>query len=94
MIAHHSAINRIKWMHDKYPLIDGDVVLQKTPYTFDVSVWEVFWWSMYNGTLNILIPEGHKDPLEIIQAVDKGKVTHMHFVPSMLNMFLEYLEKL
>lgn len=91
MIPHHSVINRIKWMHEKYPLKDGDVILQKTPYTFDVSVWELFWWSMYNGTLEILIPEGHKDPSEIILGIYNGKVTHMHFVPSMLNAFLEYL---
>lgn len=90
-IQHHSVINRIKWMHDKYPLLENDVVLQKTPYTFDVSVWELFWWSMYNQSLEILIPEGHKDPQEIINAIEVGKVTHMHFVPSMLNAFLEYL---
>lgn len=91
-IQHHSVINRIKWMHEKYPLQSDDVILQKTPYTFDVSVWELFWWSIYGGALQILIPEGHKDPKEIIDAVVKGKVTHMHFVPSMLNAFLEYLE--
>lgn len=90
-IPHHSAINRIKWMHEKYPLDDGDVILQKTPYTFDVSVWELFWWSMYNGSLKILVPEGHKDPKEIIDAIQVSKVTHMHFVPSMLNAFLQYL---
>lgn len=90
-IPHHSAINRIKWMHEKYPLEDGDVILQKTPYTFDVSVWELFWWSMYDGSLKILIPEGHKDPKEIIDAIYEAKVTHMHFVPSMLNAFLQYL---
>ncbi|MBQ4575695.1 MAG: amino acid adenylation domain-containing protein [Clostridia bacterium] len=94
MIAHHSVINRIQWMHNRYPLADGDVILQKTPYTFDVSVWELFWWSMYNGTLNILIPEGHKDPSEIIKGVFEGQVTHMHFVPSMLNAFLEYIERI
>ena len=92
MIAHHSAINRIKWMHEKYPLDENGVILQKTPYTFDVSVWELFWWSMYGGTLKILVPEGHKDPSEIIKAVKDGSVTHMHFVPSMLNAFLEYVE--
>lgn len=92
MIPHHSAINRIKWMHEKYPLEKGDVILQKTPYTFDVSVWELFWWSMYDGCLQILIPEGHKDPAEIIFGIEDGKVTHMHFVPSMLNAFLEYVE--
>ena len=91
-IQHHSVSNRIKWMHEKYPLNADDVILQKTPYTFDVSVWELFWWSMYGGSLQILIPEGHKDPKEIIDAVEKGKVTHMHFVPSMLNAFLEYLD--
>lgn len=92
MIAHHSAINRIKWMHEKYPLNENGVILQKTPYTFDVSVWELFWWGMYGGTLKILVPEGHKDPSEIIEAVKDGSVTHMHFVPSMLNAFLEYVE--
>ena len=94
MIAHHSVINRIQWMHNRYSLAEGDVILQKTPYTFDVSVWELFWWSMYNGTLNILIPEGHKDPSEIVKGVFEGHVTHMHFVPSMLNAFLEYIERI
>lgn len=91
-IQHHSVINRIKWMHDHYMLKEDDVILQKTPYTFDVSVWELFWWSMYGGSLKILVPEGHKDPLEIINAIEDGKVTHMHFVPSMLMAFLQYLK--
>lgn len=94
MIAHHSVINRIQWMHNRYPLCEGDVILQKTPYTFDVSVWELFWWSMYNGSLSILVPDGHKDPAEIIKGVYEGHVTHMHFVPSMLNAFLEYIERI
>ena len=91
MIAHHSAVNRIQWMHKSYPLLPQDVILQKTPYTFDVSVWELFWWSMVGGALQILVPEGHKDPAEIIEAVQAGTVTHMHFVPSMLNAFLDYV---
>ena len=91
MIAHHSAVNRIQWMHKSYPLLPQDVILQKTPYTFDVSVWELFWWSMAGGALQILVPEGHKDPAEIIEAVQAGAVTHMHFVPSMLNAFLDYV---
>lgn len=91
-IQHHSVSNRIKWMHEKYPLNAEDVILQKTPYTFDVSVWELFWWSMYGGSLQILIPEGHKDPKEIIEAIQLGMVTHIHFVPSMLNAFLEYID--
>ncbi len=91
MIAHHSAVNRIKWMHEKYPLCADDVILQKTPYTFDVSVWELFWWSMYGGTLSIMNPAEHKDPSEILGAIKNGKITHMHFVPSMLNAFLTYM---
>ena len=91
MIAHHSAVNRIQWMHKSYPLLPQDVILQKTPYTFDVSVWELFWWSMAGGALQILVPEGHKDPAEIIEAVQAGAVTHMHFVPSMLNAFLDFV---
>lgn len=91
-IQHHSVINRIKWMHEKYPLNKEDVILQKTPYTFDVSVWELFWWSMYGGALKLLVPDGHKDPLEIINAIYNSDVTHIHFVPSMLNAFLQYLD--
>ncbi len=92
MLAHHSLVNRIKWMHEKYPLNGNDIILQKTPYTFDVSVWELFWWGMYGGALNILTPESHKDPSEIISAVFRCRVTHIHFVPSMLNAFLSYIE--
>ncbi len=92
LIRHHSIINRIEWMHSKYKLCEKDVILQKTPYTFDVSVWELFWWSMYRASLKILIPEGHKDPGEIINAIYDAKVTHIHFVPSMLSAFLGYLD--
>ena len=91
VIRHHSVINRIFWMHDKYKLEENDIILQKTPYTFDVSVWELFWWSLKNASLRILIPEGHKDPEAIVNAIYESKVTHIHFVPSMLNAFLEYL---
>lgn len=91
VIRHHSVINRIFWMHDKYELKESDVILQKTPYTFDVSVWELFWWSLKNASLRILIPEGHKDPEAIVNAIYESKVTHIHFVPSMLNAFLEYI---
>jgi len=92
MIEHHSAINRIKWMQKKYPIGEKDVILQKTPYTFDVSVWELFWWSMEGAKVCFLTPGGEKDPEEIVKAIEKHKVTTLHFVPSMLNIFLEYAE--
>ncbi len=92
MIEHHSAINRIKWMQKRYPIGQNDVILQKTPYTFDVSVWELFWWSIEGAKVCFLTPGGEKDPEEIVKAIEKNKITTMHFVPSMLNIFLEYIE--
>ncbi len=92
MIRNTSAVNRLNWMQRCYPLDAADVILQKTPITFDVSVWELFWWSFYGAGLYLLQPAGEKDPEAIIAAIEKKKVTTMHFVPSMLNAFLEYLE--
>ncbi|HEX3048878.1 MAG TPA: amino acid adenylation domain-containing protein, partial [Bacillota bacterium] len=92
MIEHYSVINRLNWMQKQYPLNDSDVILQKTPFTFDVSVWELFWWSACGAQVCMLTPGGEKDPESIIAAVQRNQVTIIHFVPSMLNAFLEYLE--
>ncbi|MBE6803570.1 MAG: amino acid adenylation domain-containing protein, partial [Ruminococcaceae bacterium] len=91
-ISHKSAINRILWMHDFYPLEDNDVILQKTPYTFDVSVWELFWWGITGRTLCASKPDEHFLPAKILQETEKNKVTHLHFVPSVFDLFLTYLE--
>ena len=91
-ISHKSAVNRILWMHDKYPLIKDDVILQKTPYTFDVSVWELFWWGMVGGKLAASKPAEHFLPARILDEVENNKVTHLHFVPSVFELFLNYLE--
>lgn len=93
MIEHHSVVNRIQWMQKKYPIGKEDIILQKTPYTFDVSVWELFWWYFYGSKLCFLKQGWEKFPDEIVNAVEKNKITVMHFVPSMLNAFLEYVEK-
>ena len=79
-------------MHDKYPLLNEDVILQKTPYTFDVSVWELFWWGISGGSLAVLNPGEHFLPAKILVEVHKSKVTHLHFVPSVFELFLNYLE--
>ncbi len=92
MIEHHSVINRTKWMQKRYPIGENDVILQKTPYTFDVSVGELFWWSMTGAKVCFLTPGGDKDPEEIAKAIEKYKITTMNFVPSMLNIFLEQIE--
>ena len=91
-ISHKSAINRILWMHNFYPLEDNDVILQKTPYTFDVSVWELFWWGITGRTLCASKPDEHFLPAKILQETEKNKVTHLHFVPSVFELFLTYLE--
>ncbi len=91
-IPHKSAVNRILWMHDKYPLGENDVILQKTPYTFDVSVWELFWWGMVGASLAASKPDEHFLPAKILEETEKNKVTHLHFVPSVFDIFLTYLE--
>ncbi|WP_426454578.1 amino acid adenylation domain-containing protein [Paenibacillus sp. S-38] len=92
MIEHHSVINRIHWMQKSYRLGGEDVILQKTPISFDVSVWELFWWSWYGASVCLLTPGGEKDPTLIRETVSNYGVTTMHFVPSMLGAFLEDLE--
>lgn len=93
LIEHHSLINRLNWMQKKYPIGKEDTILQKTPYTFDVSVWEMFWWSMKGARLCFLEPGAEKDPGKIVEAIEKNNITVIHFVPSMLNLFLEYIKE-
>ncbi len=92
MIEHHSLTNRIHWMQENYPLDHSDVILQKTPLIFDVSVWELFWWAFNGASLRILSPGEEKDPGLLIEAIEDNKVTTMHFVPTMLHAFLDYLD--
>ncbi len=93
MIEHQSVLNRLFWMQKQYPLHAGDVLLQKTPIVFDVSVWELFWWSFLGASLCVLPPHAEKDPVQMINAVERSKVSVMHFVPSMLGVFLAIMEE-
>jgi amino acid adenylation domain-containing protein len=92
MIEHRSLVNRLHWMQRAYPIGEGDVILQKTPYYFDVSVWELFWWAIQGAKLCFLMPGGERNPLAIVEAIKRHHVSVIHFVPSMLNVFLEYLD--
>ncbi len=94
MIEHYSVVNRIHWMQKKYPIDELDVIIQKTPYTFDVSVWELFWWSFVGAKLVMLVPRGEKHPDILKDTIHKYGVTTMHFVPSMLNVFLDYISNI
>jgi len=92
MIEHRSLVNRLHWMQHAYPIDADDVILQKTPYYFDVSVWELFWWALQGAKLCFLMPRGESNPLAIVETIRKHRVTVLHFVPSMLNVFLGYLD--
>lgn len=92
MIEHRSLVNRLHWMQQAYPIDECDVILQKTPYCFDVSVWELFWWALQGAKLCFLTPGGEKYPLAIVETIKKHHVSVMHFVPSMLSVFLDYLD--
>ncbi len=88
MVEHRAICNRLLWMADTYPLGDSDRVLQKTPCTFDVSVWEFFLPLQAGARLVMAEPEGHKSPSYLIDTIDKCGITLVHFVPSMLFAFL------
>jgi amino acid adenylation domain-containing protein len=92
MIEHRSVLNRLHWMQRNYPIGRGDVILQKTPFDFDVSVWELFWWSFQGASLFLLWPGDEKDPEQIVKAIETHHITTIHFVPSMLNIFLNFFE--
>ncbi len=92
MVEHRSVMNRLHWMQSAYPIGADDVLLQKTPYYFDVSVWELFWWAFTGAKLCLLRPGGEKIPLVLLDTIRRQRVSVVHFVPSMLNVFLEYLD--
>ena len=89
VVVEHGAIhNRVVWMHEEYGLEPSDRILQKTPYTFDVSVWEFLWSFAYGSTLVVAEPGGHMAMSYLYHTIRDHGVTHLHFVPSVLRMFL------
>ena len=89
VVVEHGAIhNRVVWMHEEYGLEPEDRILQKTPYTFDVSVWEFLWSFAYGSTLVVAEPGGHMAMSYLFHTIKDHGVTHLHFVPSVLRMFL------
>jgi amino acid adenylation domain-containing protein/non-ribosomal peptide synthase protein (TIGR01720 family) len=88
--THQALVNRILWMQDAYPLDATDRVLQKTPYSFDVSVWEFFWPLMTGAALVVAQPGKHKDPQYLADVIEQHQITTLHFVPSMLRAFLPF----
>lgn len=87
-VPHEGVVNRLLWMQGEYGLGSDDVVLQKTPVTFDVSVWELFWPLIVGARLVVAEPDGHRDPVYLERVIREESVTTVHFVPSMLEVFL------
>ncbi|HEX2190450.1 MAG TPA: AMP-binding protein, partial [Longimicrobiaceae bacterium] len=92
MNAHRGVVNRLAWMQAHFRLGADDVVLQKTPFGFDVSVWEFFWPLQQGARLVMARPDGHRDPAYLRDVVEREGVTTLHFVPSMLQPFVEAVE--
>ncbi|HJD83540.1 non-ribosomal peptide synthetase [Kitasatospora aureofaciens] len=93
MLEHRAVVNRLVWMQRAYPLTPDDVVLHKTPFTFDVSVWEIFWWTLAGASVCTLASGAEKDPAALVSRIAEHRATVMHFVPSMLQVFLQYVER-
>ncbi|MET0647618.1 MAG: amino acid adenylation domain-containing protein, partial [Pyrinomonadaceae bacterium] len=89
MNTHRAIINRLLWMQEAYGLDATDSVLQKTPFSFDVSVWEFFWPLMTGARLVVARPLGHHDNAYLADVIEAERITTLHFVPSMLQVFLE-----
>ena len=89
MIEHRAIVNRLQWMQEEYGLAADDRVLQKTPATFDVSVWEFFWPLVVGAELVVAEPGGHRDAAYLARLIDDCGITTLHFVPTMLRAFLD-----
>nr|WP_109525351.1 non-ribosomal peptide synthetase [Nocardia aurea] len=89
MITHRQMVNQFRWAQSAYPHDRTDTVLHKTPITFDISTWELFWPLQTGARLVIAEPDGHRDPRYLAALIDRESVTTVHFVPSMLDAFLD-----
>ncbi|MFD4457035.1 non-ribosomal peptide synthase/polyketide synthase [Nocardia sp. NPDC058480] len=93
VVSHAAIVNRLVWMQDAYRLTPDDAVLQKTPATFDVSVWEFLWPLQIGARLVLARSDGHRDPAYLAQLIDIEQITVAHFVPSMLAVFVAALDR-
>ncbi|MCX4985262.1 non-ribosomal peptide synthetase [Streptomyces sp. NBC_00572] len=91
-VTHRAIVNRLAWMQSAYGLTADDRVLQKTPSSFDVSVWEFFWALTEGATVVLARPDGHRDPEYLARLIADRGITTTHFVPSMLAAFVQVME--
>ncbi|PZG13296.1 hypothetical protein C1I95_23955, partial [Micromonospora craterilacus] len=92
VVPHHGLLNRLLWMQDTFPLGPADRVVHKTPTSFDVSLWEL-WWPLLTGATLVLAPPGaHREPGQLTRLLRREEITIAHFVPSLLNPVLTALD--
>ncbi|BEP60730.1 hypothetical protein GmRootV213_12840 [Variovorax sp. V213] len=89
-IRHHALHSCMAWMQRTYGLTQGDTVLHKAPFGFDVSVWELFWPMTAGARLVVANPGDHRDPARLVELIQRHQVTTLNFVPSMLQAFLAH----
>lgn len=92
LIEHKNIINHIEWLNSKIKLTENDVVIQKANYIFDASVRELLWANWYGAKTVLAKPDGHKDSEYLFELIKKHQVKVIHFIPSMLDVFLMYME--
>ena len=88
MNTHAGIVNRLLWMQSEYGLTVEDRILQKTSCSFDVSVWEFFWGFIAGAALCLITKDEHRDPRALLNVIRSKNITTVHFVPSMLQVFL------
>jgi amino acid adenylation domain-containing protein len=92
MNEHRGIVNRICWGQQEFGLTANDAVLQKTTFCFDISVWELTWPILFGARLVFAEPGGHRDPAYLKEIIESTGITTIHFVPSMLQLFLEEID--
>ncbi|MDM5302010.1 amino acid adenylation domain-containing protein [Bacillus subtilis] len=93
-VEHRNAVSFLTGMQRQFPLQEDDIVMVKTSFSFDASVWQLFWWALSGASAYLLPPGWEKDPALIVKSIHREKVTTVHFIPAMLNSFLDQAEML
>ncbi|MET4566706.1 plipastatin non-ribosomal peptide synthetase PpsC [Bacillus subtilis] len=91
-VEHRQAVSFLTGMQHQFPLSEDDIVMMKTSFSFDASVWQLFWWALSGASAYLLPPGWEKDSALIVKAIHQEKVTTAHFIPAMLNSFLDQAE--
>ena len=89
IVPQRGIVNRLEWMQAQYPITASDKFIQKTPFNFDVSVWELFWPLLKGASLYFMDADAHKDPQQVSQVIQQEQISVCHFVPSMLEVFVQ-----